>query len=152
MYVSMSHMLCLPVVFFLDVDKYPVNYALSLFLLTIPFLVFGFDILKSGITKLFHNSPNMDTLVSIGVIANFTYSVINMFLVILGNSLQTSHLYFEGCAMILYFVSIGRYIDKMSKNKTKDAIKELVQITPYSAILKINGKDKEVTIDEIKKR
>ena len=68
MYVSMSHMIGLPVIPFLHMLKHPINYGIALLILTIPFIIFGFDIIKSGITKLIHKSPNMDTLVTIGVI------------------------------------------------------------------------------------
>lgn len=149
MYISMSHMLGLPVIPFLSMQKYPINYGITLFLLATPFLIFGFDIIKSGIT--IHKGANMDTLVTIGVLASFVYSFINLILVINGNIAQIEHLYFESSAMIIYFIKLGHYIDKNSKNKTKEAIKELVQITPESALIKTNDGDKEITIDEVKK-
>lgn len=151
MYVSMAHMLHLPVIPFLNMVNYPVNYGVTLFLLSIPFLIFGLDIIKSGIVKLFHKSLNMDTLVTIGVLASFIYSVINLILIILGNNLLVEQLYFESVAMIIYFIKLGRFIDKKSKEKTKEAIKELVQITPDSAILKTQDDEKKITIDEVKK-
>ena len=151
MYVSMSHMLHLPVIPFLHMMKYPIRYGVCLFLLTIPFLIFGFDILKSGIQKLIHKSPNMDSLVTIGVLASFLYSVVNLVLLIMGNSEMVEHFYFESTAMILYFIKLGRFIDSQSREKTKAAIQELVQITPLSAIIKTKNGEKEVTIDEVKK-
>lgn len=151
MYVSMSHMLGLPVIPFLHMKDYPVNYGVSLLILTIPFIIFGFDILKSGIMKLFHRSPNMDSLVTIGVLASFIYSVVNLILIINGNNDLVEHLYFESSAMIIFFIKLGRFIDKNSKEKTKESIKELVQITPQNAILKTSDGEKTVTIDEVKK-
>ncbi len=149
MYISMSHMVNLPPIPFLNMINHPVNYGVSLFIFTIPFIVFGFDIIKSGITKLFHKSPNMDTLVTIGVLASFIYSTINLILIIHGNNNLVHHLYFESSAMIIYFIKLGRFIDKKSKNRAKEAIKQLVQITPKSALIK--DKEREVTIDEVKK-
>ncbi len=151
MYVSMSHMLGLPVIPFLHMKDYPVNYGVALLVLTIPFIIFGFDILKSGIMKLFHRSPNMDSLVTIGVLASFIYSVVNLILIINGNNDLVEHLYFESSAMIIYFIKLGRFIDKNSKEKTKESIKELVQITPQNAIIKTSNGEKTVTIDEVKK-
>ena len=151
MYISMSHMIGLPVIPFLHMINHPVNYGVSLFILTIPFIIFGFDILKSGIVKLIHKSPNMDTLVTIGVLASFIYSIVNLILIVLGNNMLVENIYFESSAMIIYFIKLGRFIDKHSKEKTKEAIKELVQITPQSAIIKTNNGEKEVTIDEVKK-
>ena len=151
MYVSMSHMIGLPVIPFLHMINYPINYGVALLLLTIPFIIFGFDIIKSGIAKLFHKSPNMDTLVTIGILSSFIYSLVNLVLIILGNNMMVESLYFESAAMIIYFIKLGRFIDKKSKEKSKEAIKELVQITPESAIIKTKNGEKEVTIDEVKK-
>ncbi|MBR3898590.1 MAG: copper-translocating P-type ATPase [Bacilli bacterium] len=151
MYISMSHMLKLPSISFLNIDKYPVNYGISLLLLTVPFIIFGFDIIKSGITKLIHKSPNMDTLVTLGVLSSFIYSLINLISVIFGNNSLAHHLYFESCGMIIYFIKLGRFIDKNSEEKSKKAIKELVQITPKSALKKTEKGEEEITIDEVKK-
>lgn len=151
MYISMSHMIGLPVIPFLHMINHPINYGVALFILTIPFIIFGFDILKSGIVKLIHKSPNMDTLVTIGVLSSFIYSIVNLILIVLGNSMLVENLYFESSVMIIYFIKLGRFIDKHSKEKTKEAIKELVQITPQSAIVKTKSGEKEVTIDEVKK-
>ena len=151
MYVSMSHMIGFPVIPFLHMINHPINYGLALFVLTIPFLLFGLDIIKSGIKKIIHRSPNMDTLVTIGVLASFIYSLINLILIINGNSMLVESLYFESSAMIIYFIKIGRFIDKNSKEKTKEAIKELVQITPQTALIKDKNSEREITIDEVKK-
>lgn len=151
MYVSMGHMINLPVIPFLHMMKYPINYGVALLILVIPFLIFGFDIIKRGIKNLLHKSPNMDTLVTIGVLASFAYSFVNLILIIKGNDMCVENLYFESAATIIYFIKLGRYIDEKSKEKTKEAIKELVQITPGNALLKTKTGEKEVTIDEVKK-
>ena len=151
LYISMSHMLYLPSIPFLNMEKYPINYSIFLFILTIPFLIYGFDIFKSGIKNLIHRTPNMDTLVSLGVASSFIFSLFNMIMILLGNKMYVENLYFESCAIIIYFIKLGRYIDKISKSKTKEALKELVQITPSMALLKVNNKEKEVSIDEVKK-
>ena len=151
MFVSMGHMVSLPTLPYLNMMDNPVNYGVFLCLLTCFFLGYGFDILKSGIRNLLHKSPNMDTLVTIGVLASFLYSLFNLGLIIKGDAMAVEHLYFESVAMIIYFIKLGRYIDNNSKEKTKDAIKDLVRITPEFALLKEKDKEKEVTIDEVKK-
>ena len=93
----------------------------------------------------------MDTLVGIGVITSFLYSLYNMYLVFKGNEHLVMNLYFESASIIIYFIKLGRYIDGISKDKTKEAIQKLVEITPNKAIIKINGIEKEVTLDEIHK-
>jgi Cu+-exporting ATPase len=150
MYIAMGHMVGLPVISFLDIHHNPVNYATSLLILTIAFLIYGYDILKNGYKNLIHKIPNMDTLVSIGVISSFIYSAYGMYMILKGNHL-TMNLYFESSAIIIYFVKLGRYIDGISKDKTKEAIQKLVEITPNKAIIEVEGIQKEVTLDEIKK-
>ena len=151
MYIAMGHMINLPIISFLDPHYNPINYTVSLLILTIAFLIYGFDILKNGYKNLIHKIPNMDTLVSIGVISSFIYSLYGMYMVIRGNSHFTMNLYFESSAIIIYFVKLGRYIDGISKDKTKEAIQKLTQITPNQAIIEVDGVQKQVTLDEIKK-
>ena len=149
MYISMSHMIGLPVIPFLDMSKYPVNYSLTLFILTIPYLVYGFDIIKNGYKNLIHKMPNMDTLVSIGVLSSFIYSLFGTIMVLRGNSMYVHNLYFESACIIIFFIKLGRYIDAKSKEKTREAISSLVTITPDKALLKTGDGIKEVSIDTI---
>ena len=151
MYISMGHMIGLPTINFLNAEYNPINYAVSLLVLTIAFFGYGYDILKNGYKNLIHKIPNMDTLVAIGVISSFIYSLYGMYMIIKGHMHYTMSLYFESTAIVIYFVKLGRYIDGISKDKTKDAIKKLVEITPNKAIIEVDGKQKEVTLDEIKK-
>ena len=151
MYISMGHMLNLPIINYLDPHKNINNYMIFLLLLTILFLIYGYDIIKNGYKNLIHKTPNMDTLVTIGVITSFLYSLYNMYSVFIGNENSVMNLYFESSAIVIYFVKLGRYIDSASKDKTKEAIQKLVTITPNKAIIKVNDKEKEVTLDEISK-
>ena len=151
MYISMGHMVNLPIFDFLDIKSNPVNYTICLFILAIIFMVYGFDILKNGYKNLIHKTPNMDTLVGIGVISSFLYSVYSMIMIIQGNLENIHNLYFESSAIVLYFIKLGRYLDRISKDKTKEAIEKLVKMTPNQATIKVDGKEKKVTLDEIHK-
>ena len=151
MYVSMGHMINLPIFDFLDVTINPINYTICLFLFAIIFMIYGFDILKNGYKNLIHRTPNMDTLVGIGVLSSFLYSVFSMIMIIKGNTEYIHNLYFESTAIIIYFIKLGRYLDRASKDKTKEAIQKLVKMTPNKAIIKVDGKEKIVTLDEIHK-
>ena len=151
MYISMGHMLKLPQIPFISPHKNVANYMITLLVISILFLIYGFDILKNGYKNLIHKTPNMDTLVSIGVLASFWYSLYNMYKVLTGHHGMIMNLYFESTAIVIYFVKLGRYIDGISKNKTKEAIQKLVSITPSKAVIKKDGNEKEVTIDEITK-
>ena len=151
LYISMGSMIGLPIFEVLDMGKNPVNYAITLFVLAILFIVYGFDIIKSGFKNLFHKAPNMDTLVAIGVLSSFLYSTYSMIMIIRGDNSFVHELYFESSAIVLFFIKLGRYLDGINKDKTKEAIQKLVQITPSKAIVKVDGAKKQVTIDEIKK-
>ncbi len=151
MYIAMGHMLNLPTLDVIDITKNPASYTLCLFIFAIAFIIYGFDILKNGYKNLIHKTPNMDTLVGIGVLSSFSYSLYSMVLILKGNPTQVHHLYFESVATIIYFIKLGRYLDRISKDKTKEAIQKLVTITPKKAIIKADGIEKEVTLDQIHK-
>ena len=151
LYISMSHMIHLPVIPFLYMINHPINYSVCLFIFSLYFIYFGKDIIINGIKNIKYKSPNMDTLVTLGVISSFIFSTFNMIMILKGNNEYVENLYFESVCIILYLIKFGRYIDGISKEKTKDAIKGLVTITPKSAILFKNNKEVEVSIDEVKK-
>lgn len=151
MYISMGHMLNIPVPEGLNIDIAPKSYTIVLLGLTTLFLIFGRDIIQNGIKNIWHKMPNMDSLVGIGVIVNYGYSLYNSILVFRGNLHAIHNLYFEASAMIILFVKIGRYIDTKNKAKAVDTIKNLVTITPQNGVILKDGKEKKVTINEIKK-
>ena len=150
LYISMAHMISLPNIPYLNRMVYPKNYSAILLLLSIPFLIYGADILKNGLKNLAHKTPNMDTLVSIGVLASLIYSIYSTIMIFLGDSTYVEHLYYESVCTVIYFIKLGRYIDTKSKKKTKSAIEDLVQITPTKAYRKEKNNIKEITIDEVK--
>ena len=151
LYIAMGQMIGLPIIPALNMEISPQIFGITLFVLTIAFLIYGFDIIRSGFKNLFHKAPNMDTLVAIGVISSFLYSVYGLIMILKGNNHYIHQLYFESAAIVIFFIKLGRYLDGISKDKTKTSIQKLVQIKPKKAIIKIDGKEKEVTIDEIQK-
>ena len=114
------------------------------------FLVYGFSLLKSGWKNLLHKMPTMDSLVFLSVFFSFSYSLYSTIEIFLGNIEKTNHLYFEAVCMVLYFVKIGKFLENKSKDKTKDAIQELVSVTPTHAYKKEGEKIVKVDMDEIK--
>ena len=151
MYISMGYMINLPVINFLNKDMNPINYGFILMLITILFIIWGFDIIKNGVKNIIHKMPNMDSLVGMGVFVNFIYSFYNLILVCQGQIMNLNNLYFESSSMILLFIKIGRYIDKKNKAKAIDTIKNLVTITPKKGTIIKEGKEQSVTINEIQK-
>ena len=151
LYISMSHMVGLPVIPFLDMMKYPINYAISLWLLSSIVIFLGKDIIKNGIKNLIHFTPNMDTLVTIGVASSYFYSIFSTYMILTGKTKYVESLYFESSAIVLFFIKIGKYIENINKDKTKKAIQDLMTITPNNAVVEREVKEYIVTIDEIKK-
>ena len=151
MYISMGHMVNLPIPIVFNIHTNPIIYTSTLLVLTTLFLIYGHDIIRNGYKNLIHRIPNMDTLVAIGVLSSFIYSLYGMYRVIQGDHSYTMNLYFESSAIVIYFVKLGKYLDGINKDKTKEAIKKLVEITPNKATIEIDGKEKTITLDEIKK-
>lgn len=151
MYISMGQMINLPTPKILNMMESPRVYAIILMVLSLLFIFYGFDIIKNGVKNIIHKMPNMDSLVGVGVIVNFVYSLWNTIQVFMGNISLVHHLYFESSAIIILFVKIGRYIDKKNKDKAVDTIKNLVTITPKNGTILKDGKELQVTINEIQK-
>ena len=141
LYISMSHMVGLPVIPFLHMLNHPINFAVALFILTTIVLVMGRDILKNGYKNLIHKTPNMDTLVTIGVLASYIYSIYGTIQILKGQKDYVENLYYESAAIVIFFIKIGKFVENKNKDKTKEAIQKLVKITPESATIKVNGKE-----------
>ena len=151
MYISMGQMFNLPIPNILNMVQNPKIYAISLMILSLLFIFYGFDIIKNGFKNIVHKMPNMDSLVGVGVIVNFVYSLWNTVQVFMGNTNLVHHLYFESSAIIILFVKVGRFIDKKNKDKAVDTIKNLVTITPKKGTILKDNKEIEVNINEIEK-
>ena len=151
LYISMSHMVGLPVIPFLHMLNHPVNFAVALFILTTIVLVMGRDILKNGYKNLIHKTPNMDTLVTIGVLASYIYSIYGTIQIVKGQKDYVENLYYESAAIVIFFIKIGKFVENKNKDKTKEALKSLMSITPNNATIIRDEKEVKLTIDEIQK-
>ena len=151
MYISMGNMFKITMPNIINMHFNPIIYSISLAAITFLYFIYGFDIIKTGIKNLVHKMPNMDSLIMIGVIVNYLYSLFNMILVFKGDMNGLHHLYFEASAMTILFVKIGRFIDKNNRIKATDAVRGLVSVTPKKAVKLVNGEEKTVTINEISK-
>ncbi|MBO5313232.1 MAG: heavy metal translocating P-type ATPase [Clostridia bacterium] len=152
MYISMGHtMLSLPVMSFLE-DNYVALGILQMLLCGI-ILVINQKFFINGAKGIIKKSPNMDTLVALGSGASFIYSTARLFEMTV--SAEPQHilhdLYFESSAMILVLITVGKMLESYSKGKTTSALKELISLQPRSAILIIDGVEKEVEIEKIQR-
>ena len=151
LYVSMGQMVGLPIFKILDMHHNPINFSIFQLIICIFAIFLGRNIIKNGYKNLIHKTPNMDTLVSLGVISSLLYSIYNTYQIFLENKEAVHNLYYESVVIILFFIKIGKYVEGRNKDKTKEAIQDLMMITPNLAIVEKDGKQKEVTLDEIKK-
>ena len=151
LYISMSQMVGLPVIPFLNMMTHPINYAILLLILTTIVILFGKDIIKNGYKNLIHKTPNMDTLVMIGVLASYIYSIYGTIRILQGHTMYVEKLYYESAAIVIFFIKIGKFVENKNKDKTKEALQELMTITPNNATILREGKEEVVTLDEIQK-
>ena len=150
MYVSMGSMLPtpLPLPELVQGASHPSNFALLQLLLTIPVLFYGRFFYSNGFSALFHGNPNMNSLVAVGSLVSFIYSLAITFLVA-DNPHQLHHLYYESATMVLTFVMTGKYLEEKSKKKTGSAITALMELTPPTAFLLKNGNPVEVPAEQL---
>ena len=158
MYISMGHMMWnwpLPA-FFMDNH---VAMGLLQLLLTGIIMVINQKFFISGFKSLFHKAPNMDTLVALGSSAAFVYSTYALFAMtdaqVKGDMDAVMHymheFYFESAAMILTLITVGKMLEAHAKGKTTDALKGLMQLAPKTAVILKDGKEQEVSIEQVKK-
>ncbi len=148
-YVSMGHMLGMPVPAFMEPAHNPFVYALVQLLLALGAAVAGYKFYTDGFAKLFCLRPNMDTLVAVGTSAAFVYGIILMTDMVLSGANHSHNLYFESVGVIITLVLLGKYLENRSKLKTSDAIVKLMELTPKKALVIRNGDKTELDIKEI---
>ena len=151
LYIAMGHMIGIPEIPFLSMHGSPINYTIALLILSVVAIVLGWDILKNGYKNLIHKTANMDTLVGLGVLSSFIYSIYGTYMIFKGHHEYVENLYYESAVIILFFILIGRYVEARNKDKTKEAIQSLMMITPNKATVLKDGKEIQVTLDEIHK-
>lgn len=150
--ISMGHMVGMPLPRWLDPMSEPLNFALVQLLLTIPVVGLGRQFYKSGVSGLLRGSPNMDSLVAVGTGAAFLYSLWNTVEILLGVEphQRSMDLYYESCAILLTMISLGQYMEALSRQRTSDAIGSLMQLAPATALLLEDGQPREIPVAEVK--
>ena len=135
-----------PLPAFLSPHMHPLTFALVQLLLTVPVLIAGGRFFRVGMRTLFKGAPNMDTLVAIGTGSAFLYGVYATVLIYLGNVDFAQHLYFESAAVVITLVMVGKYLEAVSKSKTSEAIKKLMNLRPKTAVIIKDGVELEVAL------
>jgi len=142
-YLAMAPMFSLP---------YPSSantYAFLQLILLIPVVIAGGHFFISGFKNLLQLTPNMDSLIAIGTTAAINFSLFNVFMVTQGNFAAAESLYFETAAVIITLILLGKTIEASSRGRTQEAIKNLMALSPKTAIIIENGKGKEIPIRKV---
>ncbi len=148
-YISMGTMVGLPVPNYIDPGESPMRFALIQLLLAIPVMFLNRKFYTVGYPALFRGNPNMDSLVALGTTAAFVYSVGATF-ELAGGKVEYAHfLYYESAAVILTLISVGKYMEAVSKGKTSAAIKALMGLAPKTATVIRNEQEMTIDIDQV---
>lgn len=151
MYFSMGHMMWgwpVPKVF--NMHTNPMGFSLVQFILVLPIIFLYRKYFINGFKKLIKLSPNMDTLIAIGATFSIAYGIYCLFMISMGYNEYHMYLYFEAAGMILTLVSLGKYLEKLSKRKTTTAIEKLMDLSPKEAVVLKDNIETKVKIEEVK--
>ena len=150
LYISMGHMIGLPLPSVLNPMHNPVIFSLVQLCLTIPVIMIGWPFFSVGFKALVKRHPNMDSLVALGTSAATIYSLYGVIKVLNGDSSFAMNLYFESAATILTLITLGKYFEAVSKGKTSEAIKTLVNLAPKQASVIREGIEKSIPVEDVK--
>ena len=157
MYVSMGHMVGLPLPSFLDGVENGVSFAFTQLLFCLPVIYVNRKYFIKGYQTLFHLAPNMDSLIAIGSTASLAYGIFAIYRMSYGlanGDMELVHryyhdLYFESAAMILALITVGKYLETKSKGKTSEAITKLLDLAPKTATVERGGKEMEIPAEQV---
>ena len=127
--------------------KHLKSFAVLQLILVLPIMVTGKKYFIVGFKSLARLSPNMDSLISMGTSAAFLYSIFAVYQIMLGNT--GYEMYFESAGVILTLITLGKYLESVTKGKTSEAIKKLMGLAPKTAIIIRDDKEVEIPIDEV---
>lgn len=147
--ITMGHMLGMPLPHIIDSMMNPLNFALIQVVLTVPVMLIGYKFYTIGIKNLFKLSPNMDSLIAISTLAAFIYGIFAIYKINMGETEYAMHLYFESAAVILTLITLGKYLEAVSKGKTSQAIKALMGLAPKTATVIRNNIETVIPVEEV---
>ena len=156
-YISMGHMMGVPLPSFLTGHANALTFAFTQFLLILPIVFVNFKYFQVGFKTLFKGSPNMDSLIAIGSAAAIVYGIFAIYQIgiVLGHQNMeqvhqyTMDLYFESAGMILTLITLGKYLETRAKGKTSEAITKLMNLAPKTALVIREGEELEIPSEEV---
>lgn len=157
MYFTMGHMLHLPLPGWYHGTQNAVVAALVQLFLTLPVVYLNRVYYSRGLKALFHRAPNMDSLIAVGSLAALIYGSAALFRMAwaMGHGqweiveLYSKNLYFESAAMILTLITVGKFLEARAKGKTGDAIRQLMDLSPKTAVVLRDGKETEIPVEQV---
>lgn len=150
MYLSMGHMIWdWPIFKVFNMHHNPMGFSLIQFILVLPIIFIYRKYFINGFKMLKNKAPNMDTLIAIGAMLAIIYGVYSLFMISLGHTEYHMYLYFEAAGMILTLVSLGKYLEGISKRKTTAALEKLMDMAPKEALVLRDEKEALINADEV---
>jgi Cu+-exporting ATPase len=152
LYIAMGPMIGLPIPSVLDPVHHADRFAIVQLLLTLPIVYVGRSFYTVGFKALFKGHPNMDSLIAIGTSAAVLQGIVMTYLLATGRvMIHHGHpdLYFESGGVILALITLGKYLEAVSKGKTSEAIKKLMGLAPKTARIFKDNQEIEIPIEQV---
>ena len=149
LYIAMGEMIGLPLPQILQPMEHPIVFSVTQLILVTPILWVGRSYFVNGFKALIRKHPNMDSLVALGTSAAILYSVWSTIRILAGEYNYVMHLYVESAAVILAFITVGKYFETLTKGRTSQAIQSLVALSPKVATVIRDEKEVEVPVEEL---
>lgn len=158
MYIAMGPMIHLPTPGIFHGREGAIIFAFSQFLLALPVVYINRDFYISGFKGLKNRAPNMDSLVAIGSLAALVYGIFAIYMMAYGFGqgdmelvdAYRHNLYFESSAMILTLITVGKYLEEKSKNKTRSSLANLMDLAPKMATVIEDGEEVVKNIEDVR--
>ncbi len=158
MYIAMGEMLKIPLPSIIAGSGNLLTRSILMLLFTIVIVFINRIYFINGIKALLQKSPNMDTLIMIGSGASLIYGIWVVIAISHGvtnnvigiNEKYMNSIYFESAAMILTLITLGKYLEELSKGRAASAIGKLIKLKPLTANLLVDEEEESVLIVDVK--
>lgn len=150
LYVSMGHMIGLPLPNVVSPTNSPLGFAVIQLVLTAPIMVVGYKYYVNGFKNLFRGHPNMDSLIAVGTLSAFFYGLFGLIMIYRGDTSYAEKLYFESAGVILVLVMVGKFMEQKSSVKTTSELEKLMDLKPKTGLVYNGSNYIETPIEEIK--
>ena len=157
MYLSMGHMLGLPIPATLHTIEYAFLYAFLQFWLLMPIMYNNRRYFTNGFKSMIKFSPNMDSLIALGATAAIVYGLFSLYRIYLGLKFgdyvmvgrYSNDLYFESAGTILTLITLGKFLEAKSKSRTSEALTRLMDLAPKTATVIRHKMEIEIPVEEV---